>query len=223
MVLAISYKSGFQTSISSSIEAFANKLSLPFKSIEINELQEIAISCMENEANFLFIHLANKKSGLLLKVFENCRELRIPYLLCFNDINQLKFEHLLMPVHFLVEEKGKAQYASALARFCKTSITLLKANDYGSRAQSHSLQIIEMLAKLNVNCDVVNAQMDSFKVDREAVRMTENKYDCLLLSASRDYGLDDLVFGPPEVRNTKISPVPIIWVNPRGDLYALCD
>ena len=43
----------------------------------------------------------------------------------------------------------------------------------------------------------------------------------LMISASRDYGLDDILFGPKELKVIK-STVPVMVINPRGDLYALC-
>jgi len=45
----------------------------------------------------------------------------------------------------------------------------------------------------------------------------------IIVSASRDYGLDDILFGPKEYHVVKKSDIPVLLVNPRGDLYALCD
>ena len=35
--------------------------------------------------------------------------------------------------------------------------------------------------------------------------------------------LDDIIFGPKEQHMVKKSEKPVLLVNPRGDLYALCD
>ncbi len=223
MVLFLSYGYDANQMLENSVETFSGKLNLPFRSLYLNDLHDIQKVSDEIEASFLFIELKKFHSTLILKTLKNCRNLRIPYVICHAKYGEMKFQNLLMPVHFLVEEKGKAQYASALARFCDTNITLLQANDYGSRASTHVNQILEILAKLEVNAQVIKAQKDSFKVDKEAVAMAHTNFDCLILSASREYALDDVIFGPPELKNTKISPVPIIWVNPRGDLFALCD
>ncbi|HRG03930.1 MAG TPA: universal stress protein, partial [Paludibacteraceae bacterium] len=68
------------------------------------------------------------------------------------------------------------------------------------------------------------AQSDSFKLDKEAVKAArENDYGIVIISASRDYGLDDLLFGPKEYHLIRRSDVPLLLVNPRGDLYTLCD
>ena len=42
-------------------------------------------------------------------------------------------------------------------------------------------------------------------------------------AASREYGLDDWLFGPPEQYVICHSPVPVMLVNPRADLFSLCD
>lgn len=223
MILVLSLNLIADMMLVASSEKLANQLSLESKLVEINSLAEIQFCSDKFEANFLFIQLPNFNSRNLFKVFKACKELRIPYVLYHSKFQQINFRRLLMPVHFLVEEKGKAQYASTLSRFCGTEITILQANDYGSRAETHTIQIVDMLSKLNVELKILKGKKDSFKIDREAVKMSVNSYDCIILSASRDFALDDVIFGPPEVKNTKISPVPIIWVNPRGDLYALCD
>ena len=47
--------------------------------------------------------------------------------------------------------------------------------------------------------------------------------DMIVWTASRDYGLDDLIFGPAERKLILRSVVPIALLNPRGDLFSLCD
>ena len=36
-------------------------------------------------------------------------------------------------------------------------------------------------------------------------------------------GLDDIIFGPKERKIIKNIDIPTMLINPRGDLYALCD
>ena len=82
----------------------------------------------------------------------------------------------------------------------------------------------ELFGKFNLNFNQEKAQSDSFKLDKEAVKAArENDYGIVIISASRDYGLDDLLFGPKEYHLIHRSDVPLLIVNPRGDLYTLCD
>ena len=68
------------------------------------------------------------------------------------------------------------------------------------------------------------ASTDSFSVEKEAVARAQREgYGVVIISASRDYGLDDLLLGPKELHLVRKSTVPLLLVNPRGDLYTLCD
>ena len=130
----------------------------------------------------------------------------------------------MVPVTFLEEEYEKAQFASAFGRFYGSQVLLLQANDYGSKAGRTVEKISALLDKFQVAYRVERARGDSYKVEREAVRRAADEgYGLVLLSASRDYGLDDLLFGPKEQHLLRHSSVPILLINPRGDLYALCD
>lgn len=68
------------------------------------------------------------------------------------------------------------------------------------------------------------ARKNSFSLIREASeRQRDFRHDLLVLTASRDYGLDDILFGPPERHAIRRSLVPVMLVNPRDDLFSLCD
>jgi len=61
-------------------------------------------------------------------------------------------------------------------------------------------------------------------ISKEATdRQKDFLSDMIMLTASRDYGLDDLIFGPPERHVITRSNVPVMLTNPRGDLFDLCD
>ena len=52
---------------------------------------------------------------------------------------------------------------------------------------------------------------------------TETGHQLLVLTTSREYGLDDILFGPPERHAIQRSQVPVMLINPRADLFSLCD
>jgi nucleotide-binding universal stress UspA family protein len=82
----------------------------------------------------------------------------------------------------------------------------------------------QLFEKFDFTFTLEKATKDSFKVERESIQIAEAKNAGLIIvSASRDYGLDDILFGPKELHLVKKSPLPLLIVNPRGDLYALCD
>ena len=186
-----------------------------------NTLSEL---CDELDASFLFIQLAGSNSKSIRNLLTACRDLRIPYVLHKDSFEVLDLNRVLLPIGFLEEELEKAQFASAFGRFCNSEIIMLLANDYGSKAAINSEKMKLLFDKFEFKYKLEKATKDSFKVESESIQVAENEQaGIIIVSASRDYGLDDILFGPKEFHVVKKSHIPVLLVNPRGDLYALCD
>ena len=98
------------------------------------------------------------------------------------------------------------------------------ANDYGTRAQQNAEAIKSLMDKGSVEYENVEAHKNSFKIELEAVdRVMELDAGLWMISASREYGMDDILFGPKELKVIKKSIVPLMIINPRKDLYTLCN
>ena len=158
------------------------------------------------------------------------REERRPYVFITPTMTVKPLRRLLVPVSMLEEETYKAEICTYLARKTGAHIILLQANDYGSHAQQNVNRIITHIEKVNerietpVTYEVVMARKDSFSLTKEASeRQRDFQHDLLILTASRDYGLDDILFGPPERKAIQRALVPVMLVNPREDLFSLCD
>ena len=178
--------------------------------------------CEELEASFLFIQLSDNK--LIRRQLNDCRDLRIPYLFYKDSFGELDLKKVILPIGFLEEELEKAQFAAAFGRFCGSEIYMLLANDYGSKAAVNAQKMKTLFDKFEFKYTLEKAAKDSFKVEAESIQVANNEHaGIIIVSASRDYGLDDILFGPKEYHVVKKSPVPVLLVNPRGDLYALCD
>jgi hypothetical protein len=188
------------------------------------ELNVLPAVCEESEASFLFIQLPDKQIKHLRNWLNYCRNLRIPYIFFRESFTTFHLSRIILPVGFLEEEMEKAQFASAFGRFCGSEIKMLLANDYGSKAAINAAKMKEFFDRFKFEYSLEKAARDSFKVDAEAIATAEKEQaGMVIVSASRDYGLDDLLFGPKEYHLVKKSSVPVLLVNPRGDLYALCD
>ena len=180
--------------------------------------------CEAEEASFLFIQLPNGQTNNIRRLLNDCRELRIPYLFYKDSFKTLDLTKVILPIGFLEEELEKAQFAAAFGRFCGSEVKMLLANDYGSKAATNADKMKELFDKFDFRYTLDNAIKDSFKVEAESIQVAEKEQaGIIIVSASRDYGLDDILFGPKEYHVLKKSPVPVLLVNPRGDLYALCD
>ena len=180
--------------------------------------------CEEMEASFLFIQLPDGHTKSIRSLLNDCRELRIPYLFYKDSFTPLNLNKVILPIGFLEEELEKAQFAAAFGRFCGSEIKMLLANDYGSKAAANAEKMKSLFDKFDFRYSLDKAKKDSFKVEMESVQVAENENSgIIIVSASRDYGLDDIIFGPKEYHVVKKSTLPVLLVNPRGDLYALCD
>ena len=163
------------------------------------------------------------------RVLDACREERRPYLITTPLTSNLSpLTSILVPVSMLEEEVYKAEICTYLARKTGAHLILLRARDYGSKAKQNTQRIITHIQTIaertgeEISYEVQEAKRDSFSFHKD-FHSTEWKHDLLLLTASREYGLDDWLFGPPELYAIRKSAVPVMLVNPRADLFSLCD
>lgn len=179
------------------------------------------------------------------QVLDACREERRPYvittpnsLIASSPSLPTKGElegaltSILVPITMLEEEVYKAEICTYLARKTGAHLILLRANDYGSKAKQNTQRIITHIQTIaertgeTITYEERVAKGDSFHIHKELHRypITDNRYpDLILLTASREYGLDDWLFGPPEQYLIRHSHVPVMLINPRADLFSLCD
>ena len=183
----------------------------------------------ENNDDIRLIECVNDKRTIQHHLDE-CREERRPYVFVTNTMTVKPLRRLLVPVSMLEEETYKAEICTYIARKTGAHIILLQANDYGSHARQNVNRIVTHIEKVNeavqhpISYEIVIARKDSFKLVQEsAERQRDFQHDLLVLTASRDYGLDDILFGPPERKAIQRALVPVMLVNPREDLFSLCD
>lgn len=175
----------------------------------------------QTEASMLLFQVKDNRSQVM-SYLKLCRGLRIPYFFCREEHN-VSFSNILVPITFLIEDREKGPFASSFGRFYSAHVTLFKPKDYGSRAQQTVDAIDVLLEKAGVVHDIMQGSKDSFKVEREASELAKSKgYDLVICSASREYGIDDIIFGPRELKTIRKSSVPVMLINPRSDLYTLC-
>ena len=156
---------------------------------------------------------------------------------------------ILVPITMLEEEVYKAEICTYLARKTGAHLILLRANDYGSKAKRNTQRIITHIQTISertgetITYEERVAKGDSFHIHKELHTYTSLPFagspmnlvgswgafregtgvGLIILTASREYGFDDWLFGPPEQYVIRHSPVPVMLVNPRADLFSLCD
>ncbi|MBP3575330.1 MAG: hypothetical protein J6J55_02420 [Paludibacteraceae bacterium] len=167
------------------------------------------------------------------RVLDACREERRPYVITTPLTSSLSpLTSILVPVTMLEEEVYKAEICTYLARKTGAHLILLRANDYGSKAKRNTQRIITHIQTIaertgeTITYEERIAKGDSFHIHKELhliASSPDSPIALTLLTASREYGLDDWIFGPPEQYVICHSPVPVMLVNPRADLFSLCD
>ena len=187
------------------------------------------------------------------RVLDACREERRPYLVIkeqrtkskdisptTDQTNQNSLDSwflapgsvILVPVTMLEEEVYKAEICTYLARKTGAHLILLRANDYGSKAKRNTQRIITHIQSVAertgtaITYEERVAKGDSFHIHKELhliASSPDSPIALTLLTSSREYGLDDWLFGPPEQYVIRYSAVPVMLVNPRADLFSLCD
>lgn len=188
------------------------------------KLRDLLDLSERTETPMIFFEISKKGVySHAMTIFKALKELRIPFILLKEEMKKLDFSKIIVPVGYLVEEKEKAPYSSNLGRFLQSEILLLQAKDYGSKTPKNTAAISKLYDSFKLNYSIELAKKDSFKVEAEAIKKAkENNAGMVIISNSREYGLDDMVFGPKEYRIFKKSTVPLMCINPRKDLYVLC-
>ena len=196
-------------------------------------MEQMNTMIWENNEDIKLIECENNKR-VIQRHLNECREERRPYVFVTSTMTIKPLRRLLVPVSMLEEETYKAEICTYIARKTGAHIILLQANDYGSHAKQNVNRIVTHINKVNerlktgeagpISYEIVLARKDSFSLIQEAAeRQRDFQHDLLILTASRDYGLDDLLFGPPERKAIQRALVPVMLVNPREDLFSLCD
>lgn len=178
-------------------------------------------------------------------VLDACRQERRPYVIITNEelgdqcylgksaeieqtTKETNLSTILVPVTMLEEEVYKAEICTYLARKTGAHLILLRANDYGSKAKRNIQRIIAHIQTISertgetISYEEQVAKGDSFSIHKE-LHNYPFEHQLVLLTASREYGLDDWLFGPPEQYVIRHSNVPVMLINPRADLFSLCD
>lgn len=189
-------------------------------SIEEGELVTIEEMVESHDVALVVIGLDDKPSRKeVQRCLDMTRSLRVPYIFVKGD-TEARFERIGVPVKRFEEEREKGPYSGSFARNFGSIVTMYQPNDYGSGARRNINSIRELLEKQNIAVEVKECRKDSDNVEQEAIAFGD---DLLIVGASRDYGLDDILFGPKERKVIMTAPMPVMVINPRGDLYPLCD
>ena len=215
----------------------------PFAFGIINQIERTTMIWNNNED--IRLEYCGTSKRAIQHVLDACRQERRPYVVitqkelgdqCFlgksskteRTTKETNLSTILVPVTMLEEEVYKAEICTYLARKTGAHLILLRANDYGSKAKRNIQRIITHIQTISertgetISYEEQVAKGDSFSIHKE-LHNYPSEHQLVLLTASREYGLDDWLFGPPEQYVIRHSNVPVMLINPRADLFSLCD
>lgn len=201
----------------------SSRMNFSILEIGLTDLDNINNLVTTEDAALLIIGLNDNNE--IQTYLNKCRELRIPYIFVKDNIQKdFDINTIVLPVTNLEEEREKGPYSSSFARHFSSEIKIFQPNDYGSKAETNIEAMKVLFNSFELSHSTTKGKKDSHGIELEASKlMNSTSNSMLVISASRDYGLDDLIFGPKERKIIKLSQMPIMLINPRGDLYALCD
>lgn len=201
------------------LELLAEKADDQFILEEVLEKEDVILLVLQLESN----SNQNKQIKRYLKI---CRELRLPYIFIKEwEEAPLKIQRIYAPIGFLVEEKEKGKWTGSFHKFLDAEIYFVQPKDRGPRAARNLKFITNLLDKRGTPYDVIKGEKPTDKAAFEVLQLMNDRKEenpLLMLSSSRDYGLDDIVFGPKEYHVVRKSKVPVMLINPRDDIYMLC-
>lgn len=212
--------------------AVTHEIKLKLKGIQVSNLV-IANSLTENidklaeDYNAILIVLHQQTIKKSLKAF---RASSIAFLFVNgSSADYLQYRNLLVPIDYRKASKETALWASYFGRFNKSEIALVYANETDIN-QSLKLNaninfIRRFLSSLKVSHSFIAGKTSSWGIFNETLTNSKNgNGDLLILAGSTFISFLDVIFGLPEAKIIKnAGQLPVLIINPRKDMYVLCD
>ncbi len=195
------------------------------------ELLSVFAIAEENNAimGIIAVDKAKPKLNAARRVLKLVRKSRIPFLVVQSratDLTQLK--KIVLPVDFLQQTKEKALWASYFSRYYGSIIHAISTpykDEFYRQHSKNNLKFIErMYNNLEVEYEKVEIAGANHKLDRAAIEFAAaNSAGLVVIMTTLDYNIDDLIWGPPELRLIQNpEQVPVLCLNQRNDIYVLC-
>ncbi len=136
-------------------------------------------------------------------------------------------KYIYIPISHKKEEKEKLIWAE---HFCKDKdirLKLIPAKDEEPLAKAiihnHLNFACRQFEAAGIPFEIIHGIKSSYKIDQETIQLAaENKDGMILVMATKHYGPEQDIFGPPELKTIiNKDNIPVLCVNPRKDLHVL--
>lgn len=179
----------------------------------------------------------NRKASLLnptnpYRVIRDFGQCKIAYLTVQPNLkNTFSFQHVALRIDYNKESKEKLIWSSYFARFNNSNLHVLheEYKDSGLRTKFDNNMVFlhKFFSNLNVSYQQEVMPSTGNFLDSLAAKQANDKcYDLMVCVTTDTRELDvlDWIIGRPENRVIKNRErLPILFINPRDDIYVLCD
>lgn len=155
---------------------------------------------------------------------------QIPFLFVGSSkAESLRYDRIMLPVDYRKVMKDTSLWASYFGRFNQSGIEVLcsrEGNEENRVMVKKNRKFIEqLLYKLQVDVEFKDAGKGSFGLPFEAIqRSQQDALNLVIIPASQHISLLDLIVGLPETKLIrKAGHIPVLCINPKRDMYILCD
>jgi hypothetical protein len=141
----------------------------------------------------------------------------------------LCYDRVILPVDYRKVMKDTSLWASYFARFNQSKINVYCAREKNKEnmimVKKNRKFIEQLLCKLRLNVNFELARKGSFTLPSEALRKCQNDgQNLMIIPASQHINLIDLLIGLPETKLVRqAGEIPVMCINPKRDMYILCD
>jgi len=204
------------------------------------DLPDIPISSLtlKGELTDCIDRIAEQYDGIMLVLSSEKVKTKLPALqisqIPFLFVNghqpeSLRYKNVLLPVDFRKVMKDTSLWASYFARFNKADVTIFPATEKNKEnatmIRKNVKFIKHLLANLKLGFQIKNSSKGSFGLPFDALQRCQDKqHDLLIMPSSKNISLIDLIIGLPEAKIIKkANHVPVLCINPKRDMYILCD
>lgn len=163
-----------------------------------------------------------------VKFIKATKKLQCPFLVVQdNKPSQQFLEHLYIPISHKKEGKEKLIWAETFCQGKPIKIKLVpaKSEEPLSKAiiQNHLNFACRQLETADIPYEIIQGSKNSYKIDQEVIQIAaKNKDGMVLITATKHYGPEQEILGPPELKAIiNKEMVPILCINPRKDLHVL--
>lgn len=155
---------------------------------------------------------------------------QIPFLFVGSaEPESLHYDRVMLPVDYRKVMKDTSLWASYFARFNQSGIEALLARESDdenkSMVRKNCKFIEQLLAKFQIEPVVSKSDQSSFGLPFDALTRSQlEDFNLLIIPASQHISLLDLLVGLPETKIIRrAGAIPVLCINPRRDMYILCD